>query len=88
MAILVFVTASPYEVTSMAVAMMLELKMNEECTDMTLSVAEQEERRRLFWSIFLIDRCGRPLEMIYALPDYSVDMHDPACRHTRDNHLD
>jgi hypothetical protein len=55
-AILVFVTMSPYEVTSFTASMALEMGLHKENPD--LSLYEQEERRRLFWSLFLLDRVG------------------------------
>jgi len=51
-----FVTISPYETVSIGAAMALEMGLNHE--DTTLPVAVQEERRRVFWTLFCADRAG------------------------------
>lgn len=45
---------SPYEVSQIACTMSTEMRLHEERPD--LPVEEQDERRRLFWSLFLVDR--------------------------------
>lgn len=52
--VLEFVTMSPYEVSQIACTMSMEMRLHEERPD--LPQAEQDERRRLFWSLFLVDR--------------------------------
>ncbi|CAK1359061.1 unnamed protein product [Cercospora beticola] len=67
-----------------AVRVAQELRLMNEATT-PISYIEQEERRRTFWSLYLLDRlitCGR--DRPAAMPDRSCTLHLPSSEHSWD----